>query len=43
MLKEGKLKSRKIKALSGSTNFEIFLKIENEILNNYSRGKLQGA
>lgn len=32
LIKEGKLKSRKIKALSGPTSFEIFLKQDNEIL-----------
>lgn len=37
MIKDGKLKSRKIKAISGPTSFEIFLKTENEILDNYTR------
>jgi len=37
LIREGKLKSRKIKAVSGPTSFEIFLKQENEILNNYRR------
>ncbi len=37
MVREGKLKSRKIKAVSGPTSFEIFLKQENEILENYAR------
>ncbi|HLC87769.1 MAG TPA: hypothetical protein VJG66_01790 [Patescibacteria group bacterium] len=37
MVREGKLKSRKIKAISGPTSFEIFLKQENEILSEYTR------
>jgi hypothetical protein len=32
LIRDGKLKSRKIKAISGPTSFEIFLKIENEML-----------
>lgn len=32
MIKEGKLKSRKIKAISGTTSFELFLKQENDML-----------
>lgn len=36
MIRDGKLKSRKIKALSGTTSFEIFLKIENEFLSNFT-------
>lgn len=37
MIREGKLKSRKIKAISGPTSFELFLKQENEILNTYAK------
>jgi hypothetical protein len=37
MIKDGKLKSRKIKAITGSTTFEIFLKQENEILSTLRR------
>lgn len=37
MIREGKLKSRKIKAISGPTNFEIFLKLENEILATFAK------
>ena len=37
LIREGKLKSRKIKAISGPTSFEIFLKHENEVLQNYTR------
>lgn len=37
MIREGKLKSRKIKAISGPTSFELFLRQENEILDNYSK------
>lgn len=37
MIREGKLKSRKIKAISGPTSFELFLRLENEILDNYSK------
>lgn len=39
MIREGKLKSRKIKAITGSTTFEIFLKHENEILNSIPRSR----
>jgi hypothetical protein len=37
LVREGKLKSRKIKAISGPTNFEIFLKLENEFLKEYRK------
>lgn len=37
MIRDGKLKSRKIKSISGSTNFEIFLKQENEILSSLKK------
>jgi len=39
MIRDGKLKSRKIKAITGSTTFEIFLKHENEILNSIPRSR----
>jgi hypothetical protein len=39
MLREGKLKSRRIKSITGSTTFEIFLKLENEILDTLKRAK----
>lgn len=37
MIREGKLKSRKIKAISGPTSFEVFLRQENGILDSYEK------
>lgn len=37
MTREGTLKSRKIKAISGTTTFEIFIKNENDVLSTFKR------
>lgn len=37
MIRDGKLRSRKIKSITGSTTFEIFLKQENEVLASLKR------
>lgn len=39
MIRDGKLKSRKIKSITGSTTFEVFLKQENEILGSMTKSR----